>query len=107
MERLALLGAARVGRDEGSELRQHREDARWRCGALTHRGAELAQEQDLRGFAGLVGGFPVPCAFGIRSAEGGDHGGAAHPRIDRPAAFKMGEEQDGTANGRIRAIWWL
>ena len=58
-----------------------------------HRGAELAQEQDLRRLAGLVGGLPIPGAFGVGTAEGRRHGGAQRLGIDGAAAFKIGKQQ--------------
>ena len=48
--------------------------------------AELAQEQDGRRLAGIVGGLPVPGAIGVGSAEGGDHrcrGASVHRRAGR------------------------
>ena len=69
LERLALFRSARVRRQQGRDLRQHGEQRRRRAGAGTHGGTELAQEQHLRRLAGVVGGLPVPGAFGIGAAE--------------------------------------
>ena len=47
-----------------------------RRGARAHGRAELAQEQDGRRLAGVVGRLPVPGAGGVGGAEGVLHGGA-------------------------------
>ena len=95
LERLALLGAARMRRNERREFFQHSEECTARCGALAHRRCKLAQEQNLRRLAGVVGDLPIPSAFRVRTAEGRAHRIAQRLRIDCASAFKIGEEQPG------------
>ena len=64
-----------------------------RAGAGAHGGTELAQEQDLRRLAGVVGGLPIPGALGVRTAEGRRHGSAKRLRVDGAAALEIGEQQ--------------
>ena len=100
LKRLALFGAARVGGEKARDLRQHRQHGGRRSGARAHGGTELAQEQDGRRLAGVVGGLPVPGAVGIGAAEGGLHGGAQDRRVDALAAFEMGKnEPRGLSDG--------
>ena len=89
LEGLAFLRPARVRREESRDLREHRK-ARSRT-ALAHGRPKFAQEQHLRRLAGLVGGFPIPGALGVRSAERRDHRDAKCFCIDGAAAFKIGE----------------
>jgi len=63
-----------------------------------HRRPESAQEQDGRRLAGLVGGFPVPGAGGVGSAEGRFHRRAENAGIDALPAFEMGKKPPGRAN---------
>ena len=51
------------------------------------RWSELAQEQDLRDLAGLIGGLPVPAPLGVRTAEGGFHRGPQRGSIDGNTAL--------------------
>ena len=73
LKRLALLGAAGVGGKKAGDLGQHRQHGDGRSYPREHGGAELAQEQDGRRLASIVGGLPVPGAIGVGTAEGGDH----------------------------------
>ena len=73
LKRLALLGAARVGGKKARDLGQHRQHGGGRRCPRAHGGAELAQEQDRRRLAGVIGGLPVPGAIGVGAAEGGVH----------------------------------
>ena len=91
LQRLALFGAPRMGRQQSRHLCQHREASGGVVAAPASR-AELAQEQDGRRLAGLVGGFPVPGASGIGSAEGRFHRRAEHAGIDALSAFEMGKK---------------
>ena len=54
---------------------------------------ELAEEQDGRGFAGVVGRLPVPGTGRIGAAEGALHGGAQRDRVDALAAFEMRQKK--------------
>jgi hypothetical protein len=83
---------------------QHREERSRRSGAFAHGGCKLAQEQDLRRFAGVIGGLPGPRAFGVRTAKRSDHGRAKRVRIDRAAAFEIGQEQFGGGKERNAGI---
>jgi len=82
-------------RNERREFFQHREEYAARYCALAHRWPELAQEQNLRHLAGVVGGLPVPRAFRVRAADCDAHRIAQRLRIDCASAFKIGEEQPG------------
>ena len=95
LQRLALLGAAGVRRQQGRDLGQHGEQGGRGIGPRPHRRTELAQEQHLRGLASLVGGLPVPDAVGVGTAEARQHGGAQHLGIDGAAAFEIGQQQPG------------
>ena len=104
LKRLALFGAARVGRKK--RRRPSRASAAWRPAmpALRpQRRAELAQEQDRRRLAGVVSRLPGPGAVGVGCAEGGFHRGAQHRRVDALAAFEMGKEKPrGRGDGGSR-----
>jgi hypothetical protein len=91
--RLALLGAPCVAREQGCHLRQHREQGGWRAGACRHGTRELAQEQDGRRLAGVVGALPGPGALRVAAATGPLHRGAEHRGIDALPAFDIGKEQ--------------
>jgi hypothetical protein len=98
LEGLALLRPAGVRREQRRDFREH---GKARCGTpLAHGGAKLAQEQNLRRLASLVGGFPGPGALGIRTTEPGDHCGAKRRGIDSAAAFEVGEQEVGRRNER-------
>ena len=108
LESHTLLRAAGVDREKPGEL----------CEPVGHGvfvgfGREecrrvFAQEEDLRGLAGLVGGLPVPGTVGVGSAEGSFHGGAQVARLDALAALDEREDagrrrddrgSDGRAGG--------
>ena len=101
LKRLAFLGAARVGGQKGRDLGQHRQYGGGRGCPREHGGAELAQEQDGRRLASIVGGLPVPGAIGVGTAEGGDHGCAEHRCVDTLAAFEMGQDHPCGMNQRV------
>jgi hypothetical protein len=58
----------------------------------------------LRRFAGVVGRLPVPDALGVRTVEGCDHRSAKRPRIDRTAAFEIGQQQAGGGEQRDAGV---
>lgn len=89
---LRLLGPARVGRQQPGDLGQRGEPCSRRCGFAEKRLSVLAQKQDGRRFAGVVGRFPVPGAAGVGGAEGLFHGGAQNRGIDHAALFEMRKE---------------
>ena len=67
--------------------------------------ADLLQEKDGGGFQGLVGGLPVPEAFGIGAAESGFQNGSQAPGFDAGPSLQIGKElagggQDGGGGGR-------
>ena len=104
LQGLALFGAPRMGREQPGHLGQHRQQGGGRSRPRLHRRPEFAQEQDGRRLAGLVGGFPVPGAGGIGSAEGRFHRRAEHAGIDALPALEMGKKPPGSAGdggGRI------
>ena len=86
-----------MGREQSRHLGQHRQQGGGRSRPRLHRRPELAQEQDGRRLAGLVGGFPVPGAGGIGSAEGRFHRRAEHAGIDALPALEMGKKPPGRA----------
>ena len=103
LERLALFGAAGMGRKKAGDLGQHRQHGDRRCGACAHRRAELAQEQHRRRLTGVVGGLPVPGARSVGAAKSGVHrrrAGAAHRCDDH---FRD-EEGEVARPGRSRQI---
>jgi hypothetical protein len=73
-------------------FRQHSEQCRRGAGAGPHGGTELAQEQDLGGFARVISGFPIPDAFGVGTAKGCRHGSAKRLRVDGATEFKLGKQ---------------
>jgi hypothetical protein len=93
LERLALPGAPRVGREQVRHLRQHLQQRGGRCGARGHRGTEPAQEQDGRRLTGVVGALPVPGALRVAAAEGLLHRSPEPGGIDAMAAFEIGKQQ--------------
>ncbi len=93
-----------MGREQPGNLGQHRQHGGGRSRPRLHRRPEFAQEQDGRRLAGLVGGFPVPGAGGIGSAEGRFHRRAENAGIDALPALEMGKKPPGRAGdggGRI------
>jgi hypothetical protein len=92
-----------VGRNESCEFRQHGHIARRRRRACAHGRPELAQEQDLGDLARLVSGFPVPCTFRVRRAEGRDHRNAQRSRINHDATREIGQQEAGGCDKRIGA----
>ena len=105
---LALLGAAGVRGQQRRELAEHGELRGGRDGTRPDGRAEFAQEQHLRGLAGVIGQLPAPRAFGVAAAEGLLHGGAQRVRVDGAAAFEMGQQKAGGADqrrGRIGGEW--
>ena len=97
LQRLALFGAPRMGREQSRQLGQHRQHGAGRSRPRLHRRPEFAQEQDGGRLAGLVGGFPVPGAGGIGSAEGRFHRRAEHAGVDALPALEMGKKPPGSA----------
>ena len=81
-----------MGGKKARDLGQHRQHGGRRRGPRAHGRTELAQEQDRRRLAGVVGGLPVPGAVGVGAAEGGLHRRAERRRIDALAAFEMGKK---------------
>ena len=86
---LALLGAARVGRQQPHELLQHGEALDRIGSARPHRVAELAQEQELGRLAGIVGVLPLPDALRVAAAEGVLHCSAEDRGVDGLAPCEM------------------
>src|SRR3546814_15767584 len=58
-----------------------------------YRSAELAQEQDRRRVASVIGSFPIPGAGCIGGAEGGVHGAAQRGGVDPRATCEMRQEE--------------
>src|SRR3546814_10626729 len=81
LKRLALFGAAGVSGEKARDLGQHRQRGGGRSGLGAKGRAELAQEQDRRRLAGVVGGLPVPGTGGVGGAEDGLHRGTQHERV--------------------------
>ena len=100
------------------DLGQHRQHGGGRRGPRAHGRAELAQEQDRRRLAGVVGGLPVPGALGVGAAEGGLHrvraasahrcagrardgeGGSARPERARRPSPERAARRSGQRRGR-------
>jgi hypothetical protein len=57
--------------------------------ARAHGRTELANEQDCRGLAGVVGCFPIPSAISVGGAKGAFHRSAQYRRIDALTALEM------------------
>ncbi len=98
LERLALLRAAGVGRQQRRDLAQHGELRSDR--ARQQGGAEPAQEQQLRDLARLVGVLPAPSALRVGAAAGVLHGSAQRARVDRSAAREVRQEALGSREQR-------
>ena len=104
LERLALLGAARMRRQETGDPGEGGKPCRRRRGFAEKRLSVFAQEQNGRRLAGVIGCLPVPGAGRIGSVEGRFHRGAQHGSVDALAAFEMGKQEiGGGKNGRRRA----
>ena len=86
-----------MGRQQRGNPRQHRQQGGGRSRPRLHRRPEFAQEQHGRRLAGLVGGFPIPGARGVGSAEGRFHRHAQHAGVDALPAFEMGKKPRGRA----------
>jgi hypothetical protein len=84
-----------MGGNERREIFQHHEKCRGRCCTLAHRRPELAQEQNLRRLAGVVGGLPIPRACRVRAVKGCADRIAQRLRFDGAAAFETGDQQSG------------
>ena len=95
LQRLAFLGAPRVGGSERSELGHHVEQLAGRGRAPTHRRQIAAQEQHLRGFASFVGILPPPGPGTVGSAEGTLHRLAEDAGISLPPARKKVRDLHG------------
>jgi len=80
-----------VGRS--ADLVQHVQHARRRGNLGADGWAELADEQDGRGFAGVVRRLPVPGAGRIGVAKGALHSGPQRDGIDAVAAFEMRQKE--------------
>ena len=65
-----------------------------------HGRTEFAQEQDRRRLAGVVGGLPVPGAFGVGAAEGVLHRGAEHGASMRRPRSRWGRRPRGLGDAR-------
>ncbi len=89
----AFRRAAGVGRQKLRDLRQHRQHGGRRCGFGADCRAELAQEQDRRRLACVIGGFPIPGAGCVGGAEGGVHRAAQRGGVDPRAACEMRQEE--------------
>ena len=92
LEPHTLLRAAGVDREKPGELCEPVGHGVFVGFGLEECRRVFAQEQDLRGLAGLVGGLPVPGTVRVGSAEGSFHGGAQVARLDALAA--LDERQD-------------
>jgi hypothetical protein len=95
LHRLALFGAAGVRRQQAGDLRQGGEPRSRRRGFAEKRLSVFAEEEDGRGLAGVVGGFPAPRARGVGGVESGLHRSAQDRGVDALAAFEMAEEVMG------------
>ena len=104
LERRALLGAARMRGRQRGQLGQHGEHPRRAAGAGAHGRPMPAQEQDLRGLAGLVGVLPHPGAGRVGGAERRLHGGAQDGGIEGLAPLQRGQQQTGGVEDGGRPI---
>jgi hypothetical protein len=90
-----------VGRQTASDLREHRQHCCRRPSLGTHRGAELAKEQNGCRLADVIGGLPIPNAGRVRGAKGRLHGATQNSGIDATAAFELGQDLSrGPDSGR-------
>ena len=108
LERLALLGATRVGGEKARDLREHRQCGGRRPGFTEKHFAVFAEEQHRRRLAGVVGGFPIPGAGRIGGAEGRLHRGAQDTGVDAATTFEIGKEKPrglGDGGGCSRKRW--
>ena len=101
---LALLGSTCMGGQKSSDLAQHLQHARRRRGLGADGWAELAEEQDGRGLAGVVGRLPVPGTGRIGAAEGALHGGAQRDRVDALAALEMRQKKTRGVGEAMRHV---
>ena len=93
-----------MGGKKRRDLAQHRQRARRRRGLGADGWAELAEEQDGRRLAGVVGGLPVPGTGRIGAAEGALHGGAQRDRVDALAALEMRQKKTCGVSEAMRHV---
>ena len=93
-----------MGGQKSRDLAQHLQHARRRRGLGADGWTELAEEQDGRGLAGVVGRLPVPGAGRIGAAEGALHGGAQRDRVDALAAFEMRQKETRGVGEAMRHV---
>ena len=103
LERLALLGAARMRRQETGDFGDGGKPRRRRRGLAEKRLSEFAQEQDGCDFTGVISRLPVPGAGGVGASTSGFHGGAQDCCVNTLAAFQMGKKESG--RGKDRGRW--
>ena len=92
LEALGGLRAPRVGWKQQADLAHHRQQRCRIVEPLGQRRAEFAQEQDLRNFAGVISGLPVPMPVGVGTAKGRFHRGAQDAGVDGLALFDRGKQ---------------
>src|SRR3546814_13280055 len=61
-----------MGRQQGADFLDHRQGGGRRYGFTENRRTIFTQEQDLRSFAGVIGGLPVPGAVRVGAVKRGD-----------------------------------
>ena len=74
--------------------------ARRRGGAGAHAAPEFPEEEDRRRLAGVVGGLPIPRAFGVRTTERRGHRLPQHGGVNAAAASQILEQGLGGDAGR-------
>ncbi|CEG06714.1 hypothetical protein BN961_00084 [Afipia felis] len=104
LEGLRFLRAARVRRHQAGDLDELRQDRRRVAGFTEKRLSVFAQKEDGRGFAGVIGRLPVPCAGGVGSAEGSFHRAAQRGGVDALTAFEMWKEELRCGEDRTCAV---
>jgi hypothetical protein len=107
LQRLALLGATRVGREKARDLREHGQCGGRRPSFMEKHFAVFAEEQHRRRLAGVIGVFPIPGAGRIGGAEGRLHRGTQNAGVDATATFEIGKEKPrGLSDGGGRRRRW-
>jgi len=91
LKRFTFLGPPCLCRKETRNPQQHRQHGGRRRRLGAHGGAIPSQEQDGRGFTGVVGRLPVPGTGRIGGGKCRLHGIAEDSGVDAPTSLKIGQ----------------
>src|SRR3546814_16775695 len=90
-----------MGRKRGADFLDHRQGGGRRYGVTENRRTIFTQEQDLRRFAGVIGGLPVPGAVRVGAVKRGLHRGAQRTGVNGATPFKIGQDEISGGEDRL------